>query len=113
MLTLIDGERLTGRRQVAKLEQERGAAARAAALAERRLREARELAAAGRRLPSPLRRAQVPRLAFDPVTFSEGEGFAIDMRPLLSINNAACLALMLACTSTHIKLVCSDDAQVS
>jgi len=57
----------SGRCQVGKLEQERGAAARAAVLAERRLREARELAAAGRRL-SPLRRAQVPRPAFDPVT---------------------------------------------
>jgi hypothetical protein len=58
----------SGRCQVGKLEQERGAAARAAVLAERRLREARELAAAGRRLPSPLRRAQVPRPAFDTVT---------------------------------------------
>ena len=43
-----------------KLELERAAAVKAAAFAERRLREARELAAAGRRLPLPLRPAHVP-----------------------------------------------------
>ena len=45
---------------MSKLELERAAAIKSTALAERRLREARELAAAGRRLPSPLRHAPNP-----------------------------------------------------